>query len=217
MFFQIPGFPDLQFGSLYCIGRNYAKHAAEMNSDVPENPVVFLKPRSSIIFTGENIVIPELTNDVHHEVELVVLIGEKVRNITPDEADSAIKAYGVGLDMTARDLQSEAKKSGLPWSLAKGFETFAPLGTLYPYSKDTDLQNLSIEVEVNEEVRQKGQTSDMIFSVNQIISYISKYFTLYPGDLIYTGTPEGVSAVQKGDQITAQLGDGISTLQVHVV
>lgn len=217
MFFQIPGYPDLQFGSLYCIGRNYAKHAAEMNSDVPDNPVVFLKPRSSIIFTGENIVIPELTNDVHHEVELVVLIGQKVRNVTPDEAGSAIKAFGVGLDMTARDLQAEAKKAGLPWSLAKGFETFAPLGTLYPYTKDLDLQNLSIEVQVNAEVRQKGQTSDMIFSVNQIISYISKYFTLYPGDLIYTGTPEGVSAVKKGDQITATLGEDISTLQVHVV
>ncbi|TVR28541.1 MAG: fumarylacetoacetate hydrolase family protein [Balneolaceae bacterium] len=217
MFFQIPGYPDLQFGSLYCIGRNYAKHAAEMNSDVPDNPVVFLKPRSSIIFTGENIVIPELTNDVHHEVELVVLIGQKVRNVTPDEAGSAIKAFGVGLDMTARDLQAEAKKAGLPWSLAKGFETFAPLGTLYPYTKDLDLQNLSIEVQVNAEVRQKGQTSDMIFSVNQIISYISTYFTLYPGDLIYTGTPEGVSAVKKGDQITATLGEDISTLQVHVV
>jgi 2-keto-4-pentenoate hydratase/2-oxohepta-3-ene-1,7-dioic acid hydratase in catechol pathway len=217
MFFQIPGYPDLQFGSLYCIGRNYAKHAAEMNSDVPENPVVFLKPRSSIIFTGENIVIPELTNDVHHEVELVVLIGEKVRNITPDEAGSAIKAFGVGLDMTARDLQAEAKKAGLPWSLAKGFETFAPLGTLYPYSEDSDLQNLTIEVQVNAEVRQKGQTSDMIFSVKDIISYISTYFTLYPGDLIYTGTPEGVSAVKKGDQITATLGEDISTLQVHVV
>ncbi len=217
MFFQIPGYPDLQFGSLYCIGRNYAKHAAEMNSDVPDNPVVFLKPRSSIIFTGENIVIPELTNDVHHEVELVVLIGQKARNVTPDEAGSAIKAFGVGLDMTARDLQAEAKKAGLPWSLAKGFETFAPLGTLYPYTKDLDLQNLSIEVQVNAEVRQKGQTSDMIFSVNQIISYISKYFTLYPGDLIYTGTPEGVSAVKKGDQITATLGEDISTLQVHVV
>ncbi len=217
MFFQIPGYPDLQFGSLYCIGRNYAKHAAEMNSDVPDNPVVFLKPRSSIILTGENIVIPELTNDVHHEVELVVLIGQKARNVTPDEAGSAIKAFGVGLDMTARDLQAEAKKAGLPWSLAKGFETFAPLGTLYPYTKDLDLQNLSIEVQVNAEVRQKGQTSDMIFSVNQIISYISKYFTLYPGDLIYTGTPEGVSAVKKGDQITATLGEDISTLQVHVV
>ena len=206
----------MQFGSIYCIGRNYAKHAAEMKSEVPESPVVFLKPRSSLIFDRESVVIPTLTNEVHHEVELVILIGKKAKNISPEIAREVIKAFGIGLDMTARDLQSQAKKAGLPWSLAKGFDTFAPLGNLLPFSNKFNLQDLSIEIKVNGNTRQSGHTSDMIFSVEEIISYLSNCFTLYPGDLIYTGTPEGVAAVQKGDQIEASLGEDISTLYVHV-
>lgn len=216
MYFQVPEFPDMQFGSIYCIGRNYAKHAAEMKSEVPESPVVFLKPRSSLIFDRESVVIPTLTNEVHHEVELVILIGKKAKNISPEIAREVIKAFGIGLDMTARDLQSQAKKAGLPWSLAKGFDTFAPLGNLLPFSNKFNLQDLSIEIKVNGNTRQSGHTSDMIFSVEEIISYLSNCFTLYPGDLIYTGTPEGVAAVQKGDQIEASLGEDISTLYVHV-
>jgi 2-keto-4-pentenoate hydratase/2-oxohepta-3-ene-1,7-dioic acid hydratase in catechol pathway len=217
MHFQVPEFPDIEFGSIYCIGRNYAKHAAEMKSDIPESPVVFLKPRSSLIFDGGSVVIPTLTNDVHHEAELVILIGDKVKNITPDSARDVIKAFGIGLDMTARDLQSKAKKAGLPWTLAKGFDTFSPLGNLLPFSDKTNLQNLSIEIKVNGNIRQSGHTSDMIFPVQEIISYLSECFTLYPGDLIYTGTPEGVAAVQKGDQIIASLGEDLSTLHLHVL
>ncbi len=206
----------MQFGSVYCIGRNYAKHAREMNSEVPDHPVVFLKPRSSIIFKDQAIYIPANTANVHHEVELVILIGKTVKNISESEALSAIKAFGIGLDMTARDLQTDAKKNGLPWSLAKGMDTFAPIGNLIEYSPETDLQNLGIEVKVNDEVRQSGNTSDMIFSVSELISYLSKYYTLTPGDLIFTGTPEGVSAISQGDVIEASLGQGKSTLKVHV-
>lgn len=206
----------MQFGSVYCIGRNYAEHAKEMNSEVPDHPVVFLKPRSSIIYNDQAIHIPANTANVHHEVELVILIGKTVKNISESEALTAVKAFGVGLDMTARDLQSEAKKNGLPWSLAKGMDTFAPIGSLIEYTPETNLQNLGIEVKVNGEVRQSGNTTDMIFTVSELISYLSKYYTLTPGDLIFTGTPEGVSAISHGDVIEASLGHGKSTLKVYV-
>jgi len=213
---QIPDFPDLQFGSIYCIGRNYAKHAKELKNEIPSNPVVFLKPRSSLIFNGEAIQIPESSDNVHHEVEMVILIGETAKNISKEDALKSIGAIGVGLDMTARDLQSEAKLKGLPWTVAKGFDTFAPLGNLAKFHSGIDLKNLNISVSVNGEVRQKGNTSDMLFPVANLIAYLSERFTLTPGDLIYTGTPEGVSKVEKGDLIKASLGNGLSSLQVHV-
>jgi 2-keto-4-pentenoate hydratase/2-oxohepta-3-ene-1,7-dioic acid hydratase in catechol pathway len=214
--FRIPGFPDLSFGTLYCIGRNYAKHAAEMKSDIPETPVVFLKPRNSIISTGETVRIPEISDNVHHEVEMVVLIGGKADSIPQEKAAGIIAAVAVGIDVTARDLQSEAKKAGLPWSLAKGFRTFAPIGNFVATDDAGDIQNLTIRVEVNGEERQAGNTADMIFPVSELISYLSEHFTLFPGDLIFTGTPEGVSQIKPGDTIQATLGDGLSTLQVHV-
>lgn len=216
MSFQIKEFLDLQFGSIYCIGRNYAKHAAEMDSELTEDPVVFLKPRSSIIFNGGTIKIPTASKNVHHEVELVILIGSRASELSVEDAPQAIKAFGVGLDITARDIQSEAKKSGLPWTLAKGFKTFAPLGSFVKYSPNIDIQNIPIAVQVNGEIRQTGNTSDMLFSVNRLVSYLSHQFTLYPGDLIFTGTPEGVSQIENGDIVRATLGNGISTLQVHV-
>lgn len=213
---KIPDYPDIQFGTLYCIGRNYAKHAKELKNEVPSEPVVFLKPRSSLIFNGDAIHIPESSNNVHHEVEMVVLIGKTTKNVSEQKALESVKAVGVGLDMTARDLQSDAKLKGLPWTLAKGFDTFAPLGNLSDFHQDIDITNLDISVSVNGEIRQSGNTSDMLFPVAKLISYLSKRFTLTPGDLIYTGTPEGVSKVEKGDLIKASLGSGLSSLQVHV-
>ncbi|WP_069130339.1 fumarylacetoacetate hydrolase family protein [Rhodohalobacter halophilus] len=213
---HIPDFPELQFGSIYCIGRNYAKHAKELKNEVPSEPVVFLKPRSSLIFNGDSIKIPNSSKNVHHEVEMVILIGKTVKNISEQEALESIKAVGVGLDMTARDIQSQAKLKGLPWTLAKGLNTFAPLGNLIEYHPGIDLTDLNITVSVNGEVRQTGNTSDMLFPVVRLISYLSQHFTLTPGDMIYTGTPEGVSKVEKGDLIKASLGEGLSSLQVHV-
>lgn len=216
MALHVPDFPEYQFGSIYCIGRNYAKHAKELKNEVPSEPVVFLKPRSSLIFNGDSIKIPERSKNVHHEVEMVILIGKTVKNITEEKALDAVKALGVGLDMTARDLQSEAKLKGLPWTLAKGFDTFAPLGNLEEYHSGINTDLLNLTVSVNGEKRQSGNTSDMLFNVASLITYLSKHFTLTAGDLIFTGTPEGVSAVEKGDLIKASLGNGISTLQVHV-
>lgn len=216
MNFQINEYPHLQFGSLYCIGRNYAKHAAEMDSDVPKTPVVFLKPRSSIIRQGEPIRLPSDSENVHHEVELVALIGSVAKSIEPSEALNHVEAIAVGIDLTARDLQAEAKKGGLPWSLAKGFDTFAPVGNFVELNNKIDPQNLSIKLIVNGETRQEGHTSDMIFPLNQIIAYLSKRFTLYPGDLLFTGTPDGVSRVLPGDHIEVTIGDHLSTLVADV-
>jgi 2-keto-4-pentenoate hydratase/2-oxohepta-3-ene-1,7-dioic acid hydratase in catechol pathway len=216
MNFSIPEYPDLQFGTLYCIGRNYAKHIEEMKSNPAKQPVVFLKPRSSLIFEGDSIVLPDASKNIHHEVEMVLLIGKKTTSISKTSALQAIRAIAVGLDITARDIQSEAKKKGLPWSLSKGFNTFAPVGNFSEVQNDTEVNNLDIEVSVNGETRQQGNTSEMLFPVADIISYLSNVFTLYPGDLIFTGTPEGVSPIKPGDRIAAKLGNNLSTLHVHV-
>ncbi|TVQ04847.1 MAG: FAA hydrolase family protein [Balneolaceae bacterium] len=216
MDFNIPEYPGLQFGTIYCIGRNYASHIEEMKSEITEDPVVFLKPRSSIIFNGGTIHIPNSSRNVHHEVELVLLIGLETRNIEPGKAAGSVKAISVGLDITARDLQSVAKKGGLPWSLSKGFDTFAPVGNFINFTPDIDLENLDIDVSVNGETRQAGNTSHMLFSCEEIISYLSKQFTLYPGDLIFTGTPEGVSSIMPGDVIQASLQKKLSSLTVYV-
>ena len=217
MNYTIKEFPDLQFGSLYCIGRNYSEHIREMHSEVTADPVVFLKPRSSVIRNGEAILYPPHSTEVHHEVELVLLLGELPACITPENALSAIKAFAVGLDLTARDQQTEAKRNGLPWTMAKGFKTSAPVGNLVEFnSVNTDLMNLNLSVEVNGDIRQAGNTGSMIFSVSDILCFLSKHFTLTPGDLIFTGTPQGVGPITKGDLITASAGTNASFLKTHV-
>jgi 2-keto-4-pentenoate hydratase/2-oxohepta-3-ene-1,7-dioic acid hydratase in catechol pathway len=216
MDFTIKDMPGLQYGSIYCIGRNYASHIREMRSERTDEPVVFLKPRSSLIFDGDSIKLPSSSTNVHHEVELVVLIGKQIAGVQSKEAIAAVAAIGVGIDVTARDIQSRAKLEGLPWTLAKGFDTFAPLGNLATLTPETDLQDLEISIKVNGEIRQKGNTSQMLFKVPEVISYLSGRFTLYPGDLIFTGTPQGVSRLNRGDYVEAVLGDELSTLSVHV-
>ncbi|MEM1092996.1 MAG: fumarylacetoacetate hydrolase family protein [Bacteroidota bacterium] len=203
-------------GKLLCIGRNYAKHAAEMKSAVPSEPMIFLKPATALIGDGESIVLPPQSADVHHEVELVVLIGTGGSKIAEAAALNHVAGYAVGLDMTARDIQARAKAKGHPWSVAKGFDTFAPLGDFVPAAEVPDPQNLDIQVAVNGETRQHGHTSDMIFSVAHLISYASHIFTLEPGDLIYTGTPEGVGPVKAGDTLRAEVS-GLPGLDVSVV
>lgn len=202
-------------GKLLCIGRNYAKHAEEMGSDVPEEPMVFLKPASAIIRSGDAVTLPPQSNNIHHEVELVAVIGRGGRAIDRDDALSHVVAYAVGLDMTARDIQSAAKQRRHPWSVAKGFDTFAPLGPLTPADQVGDPQDLEIAVTVNGDTRQHGHTKHMIFSVAELVHYCSHIFTLAPGDLIYTGTPDGVGPVQVGDQLKATLTN-CAPLQVRV-
>lgn len=216
MDYSIPNFPDLSYGSVYCIGRNYADHIKEMKSEQTSDPVVFLKPRSSIVHSGEHVVIPTVSADVHHEAELVLLISKTTKSCSKEIALDSVKAFGIGIDFTARDIQSQAKKDGRPWTLAKGFDTFAPVGNLIPYTGQEDLDNLNISLKVNGDVRQNDRTSLMIFTPSDIISYLSHQFTLTPGDLIFTGTPKGVSAVNSGDSVTATLGENLSTVTVDV-
>ncbi len=206
----------LNFGTLFCIGRNYSEHIREMKSNKTAEPVVFLKPRNSILSSGSNLKLPADSDNVHHEVELVLHIGETAESVSEKEALHYISSYGVGLDITARDLQSQAKKSGLPWTLSKGFHGFAPIGNFIDFQKNHDFSNISLTVSVNDEIRQNGTTSDMIFSAAELVSYLSRQFTLHPGDLIFTGTPEGVSRILKGDHIHATLNDGESSLEIYV-
>lgn len=200
---------------LVCIGRNYAAHARELNNEIPKSPVVFLKPPSSLVDTGKSVVIPRQSNDVHHEVELVAEIGRRCKHVSEDDALDYVRSYAVGLDMTARDIQSLAKAKGLPWSVAKGFDTFAPLGPLFP-ARSIDPADLEIRLDVNGETRQLGSTSLMLFSLPRLIAFCSSVFTLEEGDLLYTGTPKGVARVKAGDRLVASI-TGLPQLEVDVV
>ncbi len=202
-------------GKLLCIGRNYARHAAEMKSDVPSQPMVFLKPSTALIGSGDTVVIPPQSSEVHHELELVAVIGKGGKNIPAGDALEHVAGYALGLDMTARDVQQKAKDKRHPWSVAKGFDTFAPLGEFIPTDGVADVQDILLRLTVNREVRQEGSTADMIFPVADLIAYCSTIFTLEPGDLLYTGTPEGVGPVSDGDVLNAT-ADGFPTLSIRV-
>jgi 2-keto-4-pentenoate hydratase/2-oxohepta-3-ene-1,7-dioic acid hydratase in catechol pathway len=216
MHVSIPGLSEpVRPGKLICVGRNYAAHAAEMKSAVPSEPMLFLKPSTALVATGGAVVIPPHSSDVHHEVELVVAVGAEARGVSEGEAMRYVAAYAAGLDMTARDVQAKAKAKGHPWSVAKGFDTFAPLGEFVAAERVADPHALGISLRVSGAVRQEGSTADMIFSVAALVSYASRIFTLEPGDLIYTGTPEGVGPVVAGDHLVAEI-DGLPALEVDV-
>ncbi len=208
---------QMRVGKILCLGRNYADHAREMGSAVPTvEPVVFLKPATAIIADGGAVVIPTwLSQEVHHEVELVVAIGIGGREIPVERALDHVLGYAVGLDMTLRDVQSKAKSAGEPWSVAKGWDTSAPLSTVTPRDQISDVQALEITLEVNGQRRQSSNTGDMIFPVADTIAYLSRIFTLEPGDLIYTGTPAGVGPVRPGDELVASV-PGVGRLHVRV-
>jgi 2-keto-4-pentenoate hydratase/2-oxohepta-3-ene-1,7-dioic acid hydratase in catechol pathway len=206
---------NIKIGKLVCLARTYKKHAEEMKSSVPEDPLLFLKPASSIIFNNGTIVFPEMSNCLHHEVELGVIIGKKCKNIKENDALDYVLGYCLCLDITARDIQSVAKKNGWPWSIAKGFDTFAPISDVILKDEISDPNNLDISLRVNGTIRQSSNTKNMVFSVEYIIEFISKIMTLEPGDLIMTGTPEGVGEIKKGDVLEADLGDFCS-LKIYV-
>jgi 2-keto-4-pentenoate hydratase/2-oxohepta-3-ene-1,7-dioic acid hydratase in catechol pathway len=205
---------------IICLAKNYAAHAKEMGvkpTDLPKQPSVFLKPPSALVGPGKNIVIPPQTQDVHHEVELAVIIGKRVKNVSVEEAMESVFGYSILLDITARDLQSEAKQSGRPWFVSKGFDTFAPMGPYIVTTDDVqDPHNLNIELKVNGEIKQSGNTRDMIFEIDRIVSYCSTITTLEPGDIIATGTPEGVGEFQRGDIIEATISS-LGELRVGVI
>ena len=206
---------DIAIGKLVCLARSYKKHAKEMKSDIPKEPVIFLKPASSVIFNAGKIKIPKMSKSIHHEVELGVVIRRKCKNISKKDAMNYVLGYLVALDITARDIQSGFKKKGWPWTIAKSFDTFAPISDVVLKEKVRNPQNLDICLKVNGKVRQNSNTRFMIFSIEEIIEFISKVMTLEPGDLILTGTPEGVSEILKGDVLEANLGN-ICFLKVNV-
>jgi 2-keto-4-pentenoate hydratase/2-oxohepta-3-ene-1,7-dioic acid hydratase in catechol pathway len=200
---------------ILCIGRNYADHAAEMDRNVPDEPMVFLKPPSALIRSGDAVQLPPQSQDVHHEVELVVVIGKGGKHISQEAALDHVAGYAVGLDMTARDLQTKAKEQRHPWSVAKGFDTFAPLGPIRPADEAEAPGDLTLQLTVNGETRQHASTDRLMFSVPALIQYCSQIFTLSPGDLLYTGTPSGVGPVQDGDELEAT-ATGLEPLHVSV-
>ncbi|UFK98367.1 fumarylacetoacetate hydrolase family protein [Kaistella faecalis] len=189
---------------IICIGRNYAEHAKELGNEIPENPVIFMKPDTAILKKGSDFYIPEFSDDVHYELEVVLKISKGGKYIQEDKASNYFDEIGLGIDFTARDLQSQLKAKGLPWELAKGFDGSAVVSEFYKKS-DFDMQNLNFSLMKNKEKVQDGNTSMMIFSPEKIIAFVSQYFTLKTGDLIFTGTPKGVGNVAENDILQAFL------------
>jgi 2-keto-4-pentenoate hydratase/2-oxohepta-3-ene-1,7-dioic acid hydratase in catechol pathway len=190
---------------IICIGRNFADHAKEMNSDLPSEPVFFMKPDIALLKNGADFYYPEFTKNLHYECELVVKISKVGKNIAPKFASKYYSKVTLGIDFTARDLQQKCKEKGLPWEIAKSFEHSAPLSNELIDVSEIDLSNLEFQLKKNGEVVQTGNTANMIFSIDQIIVYISKFMTLKTGDLIFTGTPAGVGSVQIGDILEGSL------------
>lgn len=190
---------------IICIGRNYAEHAKEMKSEVPTEPVFFMKPDTALIKDGEAFFYPEFTKDLHHEIEIVIKISKAGKHIDEKFAKKYYEEIGIGIDFTARDIQAACKAKGLPWEKAKAFDGSAPVGKFIPKSSFTDLNNINFHLEVNGQTRQQGNTADLLFSFDKIISYVSQFITLKTGDLIFTGTPEGVASVSIGDKLSCYL------------
>ena len=206
---------EIPVGTMYCIGRNYTEHAKEMGSEVTTTPVVFIKPSNSYVPSGSKVSIPSYSNEMHHEVELVIVIGEDCENVTSDNAMNYVAGYGVGLDFTLRDIQSQAKAKGLPWSTAKSFYASAPVSKILTLSDIEASDNCYIQLLRNGNIVQKGNTSDMQHSVESLIAYLSQVFRLRKGDCIFTGTPSGVGEVKAGDKLVASLDHKIS-LEIEI-
>ena len=196
---------------IYCVGRNYEEHAKEMGFTGREPPFFFLKPADALVVVNEGEVghmhYPSLTQNFHHEIELVLKISKEGKYIQPQFAHRYFEEIGLGIDFTARDLQDQCKAKGLPWEIAKAFNGSAPIGDFKSVAEFSDLKNIDFHLEINGEVKQKGNTSLMLFDFATIISYVSQFFTLKKGDLIYTGTPAGVGPVQTGDQLIGFIGN----------
>jgi len=202
-------------GKIICIGWNYRSHLSETNAVLPKEPIVFLKPTSCLIGNNDDIVIEEGIGAVHHEAELALIFGRTGKNIQKSEALSYVSHVAVFNDVTARDIQTKARGEGNPWCIAKGMDTFGPMSDPVPVSNVKDIQNLDIELSVNGNIRQKGNTSMMIFPVDELIAYVSKFMTIEEGDIMATGTPEGIGPLVKGDVVVAEIkGVGVLTNKV---
>lgn len=198
---------------IICIGRNYAEHAKEMKSELPSEPVFFMKPDTALL-KEEDFYLPNFTKELHHEIELVLKICKAGKHIEEQFAYKYYEEIGIGIDFTARDIQAKCKEKGLPWEKAKAFDNSAPIGK-FVKKESLDINNISFELKINGESRQKGTSKDLIFSFDKVISYVSKFITLKTGDLIYTGTPEGVGQVNIGDKLEGFLnGEKLLTLSI---
>ncbi|KJV37328.1 fumarylacetoacetate hydrolase family protein [Luteibacter yeojuensis] len=201
---------------IFCIGRNYADHAKEMGASVDKsNPMFFTKPADAIVTDGADVPYPSATSDLHHEVEMVVALGAGGRDLTADAARELVWGYGVGLDLTRRDLQAQAKAKGAPWDVAKAFDHSAPVSALVPATQATPTAATRITLEVNGQVRQQATLGEMVLDVGEILAALSTLFELKAGDLVFTGTPAGVSALQKGDAFRASL-EGIAAFEGRI-
>ncbi|WP_426325480.1 fumarylacetoacetate hydrolase family protein [Pedobacter sp. R-06] len=190
---------------IIAIGRNYAEHAKELNNPVPTTPVIFLKPDTAVLKDNKPFYLPDFSDDVHYELEVVLKICKEGKHIAEKFAANYYDEVGLGIDFTARDIQAKHKEKGLPWELAKAFDNSAPISTFHPKSDFEDLYNLNFELKINGESHQVGHTKDLLFSFEKIISFVSQYITLKKGDLIFTGTPQGVGKINKGDKLEAWL------------
>lgn len=193
---------------IFAIGRNYAEHIKELNNERPDEPVIFTKPDTAVLRNNAPFYLPDFSSDIHHEVELVLRICKEGKNIQEKFANKYYDAIGIGIDFTARDLQQKAKEKGLPWDIAKGFNGSAPISDKFiPVTSFSDLKNINFSLTINGELKQQGNTSLMLFNFDFIISYLSKFFTLRTGDLIFTGTPKGVGPVKVGNVLSAYIED----------
>lgn len=192
---------------IICIGRNYIDHAKELNNPVPEKPVFFMKPDTALLLKHNPFFYPDFSRDVHYETELVIKINRNGKHIEERFAHKYYNEIGIGIDFTARDLQAEAKKKGLPWEIAKAFDQSAPLGRFLPKEQFDAMDNIHFSLKINGELKQQGNSKDMIFTFDRIIAYVSRFVTLRTGDLIFTGTPKGVGSVKINDHFEAFIED----------
>lgn len=192
---------------IIAIGRNYAAHAAELNNAIPTKPIIFLKPDTAVLKDNKPFYLPDFSNDVHYELEVVLKICKEGKHIAEKFASNYYEEIGLGIDFTARDIQAEHKEKGLPWELAKAFDNSAVISHFLPKSDYKDMYDLHFELKKNGESKQNGHTANLLFSFEKIIAFVSQYITLKKGDLIFTGTPEGVGKVNAGDRLEAWLED----------
>ena len=192
---------------IICVGLNYRQHCIEMGDKIPTEPVIFLKPDSALLKKNKPFFLPDFSDDIHYETEVVAKISKLGKSIEAKYAHRYYEEVTIGIDITARDIQSRQKKVGLPWDLSKGFDGSAPLGTFLLLSEIGKIDNLDFSLKINDRIVQKSNTSDLIFSVDKIIEYVSRFYTLKTGDLIFTGTPSGVGALKKNDNLVAYIGE----------
>jgi acylpyruvate hydrolase len=206
---------EIPVGKIVCIGRNYSEHIKELGNQTPDKPVIFMKPASAILASGGTVTIPAYSDECHHEIELAVLIGKEAKNITAEQALHHVAGYAVALDLTLRDVQNVQKKKGLPWEIAKAFATSCPLSDFVTKDRVHNPQKLRLTLSVNGEVRQDGNTADMMLPLAELISAVSEYFTLEEGDILLTGTPSGVGRICSGDRLEASI-EQVGSLTVTV-